>query len=84
MKWFEENKIPTPDWPANSPHLNPLTNIWGILVRNIYRKNDRMIQYNSKAQLKTAINVAWRDMSPRQIQTLAQWSNGETLVSLSL
>jgi hypothetical protein len=44
--------IPTIDWPALSPDLNPIENLWGIMARRVY-KNAR--QYSSVGELKTAI-----------------------------
>lgn len=47
-KQVADNNITTLDQPAKNPDINPMENIWGILVGNIYRKNGKMVRYNSK------------------------------------
>ncbi len=31
--WFNDHGVTVLDWPANSPKLNPIENIWGIVKR---------------------------------------------------
>ena len=47
------------DWPALSPDLNPIENVWGLMVRNVYRNGQ---QYDDKVSLKSAIKKAWEDI----------------------
>ena len=38
-------------WPARSPHLNPIENVWGVLAREVYSNGK---QYFSVQELKDA------------------------------
>lgn len=53
-------------WPAKSPDMNIIENVWSILAREVY-KNGR--QFNNKTELKEAIVTAWKS-PPDQIQSL--------------
>uniref|UniRef100_A0AC34RR90 Tc1-like transposase DDE domain-containing protein n=1 Tax=Panagrolaimus sp. JU765 TaxID=591449 RepID=A0AC34RR90_9BILA len=56
MNWFQRNQINVIKWPTRSPDLNPMENLWGILVRRVYANNRH---YNEVNELKTAILRAW-------------------------
>jgi hypothetical protein len=56
LEWFSTIGINHMKWPAKSPDLNPIENLWGILVRRVY-ENGR--QYNTVGELKTAIRNEW-------------------------
>lgn len=58
-KWLEDNNIDVLEWPAVSPDLNPIENLWGILVRGVYA-NGR--QFDQIADLEKAIRQCWNDI----------------------
>lgn len=65
--WFEEKEIDLLDWPACSPDLNPIDNLWGILARRVYA-NGR--QYASVNELYVAVCSAWREIPQKIIDSL--------------
>ena len=48
------------EWPAFSPDLNPVENIWAILSHSVYANGK---QYDNVADLKTAIFQAWDNVT---------------------
>jgi hypothetical protein len=54
--WMAEWQVKWLDWPSRSPDLNPIENLWGIMVRRLYR-NGR--QFMSVTELKAAIAAEW-------------------------
>jgi len=68
LQWFSKHKIADLDWPACSPDLNPMENIWGHLVRAIYAGNK---QYRTVEELKLAILAAWNKLDTQTLQNHA-------------
>lgn len=66
-RWFSDKNIPLLDWPARSPDLNPIENLWGIIARRVYA-NCR--QFNSVQELKSAIKDAWDSITLNELQKL--------------
>ena len=65
--WFNEQKIEVMDWPAVSPDLNPIENIWGILARRVYH-NGR--QFQRRDELVGAILKAWDEIDDEILKKL--------------
>lgn len=65
---FEERGVHLFDkWPAKSPDMNIIENVWSMLAREVY-KNGR--QFNNKAEVKEAIELAWQNLPQAKIQSL--------------
>lgn len=67
-----EHKIDVMDWPAKSPDLNPIENMWGKLVREVYPNGK---QYDNKEELKSEIARQWQLISPTYIKILIDSMN---------
>lgn len=63
--WFAEHDITLLDWPANSPDLNPVENLWGIVKREM-----RDTRPNNTNDLKAAIKETWAFITPQQCHRL--------------
>ena len=71
-RWFEDNGVHILDWPSCSPDLNPIENLWGILVRRVYGKDGQPIQFDTKGQLKRAITEEWSKIEGQLLEKLAR------------
>ncbi len=52
--WFNDHGVTVLDWRANSPDLNPIENLWGIVKRKM-----RDTRPNNADELKAAIKATW-------------------------
>jgi transposase len=66
-RWLEEQDFEIMGWPAKSPDLNPIENLWGILVQKIYVGGK---QYKDEEALKVAILKAWDEIDQSTLNAL--------------
>lgn len=64
-KWFTDHGITVLNWPANSPDLNPIENLWDIVKRKL-----RVTRPNTVDELKAAIEASWASITPQQCHRL--------------
>lgn len=62
MQYFQQQNINVMDWPANSPDLNPIENIWSELGRSVRERNPVP---SNVAELRAALLHAWNAMHKR-------------------
>ncbi|CAJ0946856.1 unnamed protein product [Ranitomeya imitator] len=64
-KWFTDHGITVLNWPANSPDLNPIENLWDIVKRKL-----RDARPNTLDELKAAIEASWASITSQQCHRL--------------
>lgn len=66
-KWLQENEIDyITDWPSNSPDINPIENLWGILKRELREKDISTVE-----KLEAELRAAWDRIPDTTLQNLA-------------
>ncbi len=63
--WFNDHGVTVLDWPANSPDLNPIENLWGIVRRKM-----RDTRPNNADDLKATVKETWASIPPQQCHKL--------------
>lgn len=63
--WITANHIKCLEWPAQSPDLNPIKNLWGILKRAVAARKPA-----NKASLWHIIQDEWKKITPAQCHAL--------------
>ena len=61
MDWFKNQEINVMQWPAKSPDLNPIENVWATMAQKVYDYGRR--QFDNISDLKAAIETAWKDVT---------------------
>ncbi len=63
--WFSDHGVTVLDWPANSPDMNPIENLWGIVKRKM-----RDTRPNNADELKATVKETWASIPPQQCHKL--------------
>lgn len=67
QQWLRKKKVNRMWWPANSPDMNPIENLWGIMMKKL-----GSMSYSTKQQLIEKIIWIWHhDISVNICQSLA-------------
>ena len=59
LQWMSNRDVNLLKWPALSPDLNIMENIWGKMAKQVYKDGK---QYENLAALKLAVEEAWADI----------------------
>jgi transposase len=64
-EFFVEHLIDKIDWPAKSPDLNPIENVWGYITRKVYHDGK---QFSTTNELKESILQKWSALQVSYLQ----------------
>lgn len=64
-EYLDIKKVKTMSWPSQSPDMNPIENIWGILKRKVELRKPTSIR-----SLKEIIKEEWKAVTKEQCQKL--------------
>lgn len=71
-EWFGARDIPLMVWPACSPDMNPIENLWSILARRVYGPASQRRVFHSVSDLKTRISEEWANINQELLKSLSQ------------
>ena len=67
--WFTAKDIDVMIWPARSPDLNPIENVWGLLARAVY---GGCRQFRTVDELRAAVLEEWAKLDRRYLYALVK------------
>jgi hypothetical protein len=66
-EYFHQQNIPVLPWPAQSPNLNPIENVWSHIKAQLDR-----FQIIFKAMLRIKVQEIWQQINPNYLETLVK------------
>ena len=71
-EFVEENGVERMDWPAKSPDLNPIEQVWAYMKERI---NRRLTEHHGIAQLRHMVQQEWANLPPQFVNRLVRSMN---------
>ncbi len=59
-RWLNDHGVGVLDWPAKSPDLTPIENLWGIVKRKMRNKRPK-----NADELKATVKETWASIPPQ-------------------
>lgn len=82
--WFRRNRIKPMQWPANSPDLSPIENIWRYLKRKINQRRPKNVkqleQYLKEEWNRVPVDLVRKQVNsmPRRLAAVIKWKGDVT------
>ena len=64
-KWFQDNRVSLMEWPAQSPDLNPIENLWADVKKKVSE-----IKPTNNNDLWITVQQAWDSITVERCQNL--------------
>jgi len=65
MNWRAKKKIPCIRWPAQSPDLNPIENLWSILKRKISARRHKI---RNIEEMQQVVQEEWAQLAREEVR----------------
>jgi hypothetical protein len=65
--WFQNHNVTVSNWPNRSLDLNPIENMWGLLVNKLQQQR---IICQKREKILNAVSDAWRTLHPDYFRNL--------------
>ena len=69
LQFLSDCNVDIMQWPARSPDLNPIENVWGALVREVYKNG---MQYDTVDELRSAIKKGVKSIKGSYLRSLVR------------
>ena len=65
-EWRIEKGLEVLDWPAQSPDLNPIENLWMIMKRRVQAERSRVGRFSTMEDHKACLQKVWDEFQPKE------------------
>ena len=79
LEFYEKNKIERIEWPAKSPDLNPIENIWAIVKRELEKR-----KVTKQAEIIENIQEIWKKLDQEIIRNCIDSVTGRIMKWIEL
>lgn len=68
LNWLDNLGVQLMQWPAISPDMNPMENVWGVMAQEVYSHGRR--QFMTIDDLRQCVHQTWNNLSANYIDEL--------------
>ena len=76
--WLSESGITKLSWPSQSPDMNPIEHLWGLLDRSLRKKKQKP---SIRLELLVLLRETWQEISEDDIRKLISSMPGESCIT---